>query len=359
MNPLNDKVKKLPSTAGVYLMKDAQGGIIYVGKSKNLKSRVQSYFYHSKAHSRKIERLVKTVKDIEIIETDTEFEAFMLECQLIKEIKPYFNKLMKNPLSYTYIVINMDEKIHRVEISHSISQNKKQLYFGPFTSKSTVEKAIEGFKDCYKINCSNPNQSSPCLNYTLGLCIGMCQDGAALNQFHSIIDKLISLLNGTDRILLEEMEDKMNAAANNFEFETAAKYRNVMKYLNTLVHKERMIEFTEEDHSIVTMESIGEGCYKLFLIKRNQILYSRMYSVNKEQEDHLWTDLSKDLIEYFQTPYPSAKLSRDEVDSAQIIYNYLKNNNHYAIISEALHQSEDAIKDQLRQLFSIISQDEY
>lgn len=95
MNHLFDKVKSLPSTPGVYLMKDSRGDVIYVGKSKNLKSRVQSYFYHSKAHSRKVEKLVKTLKDFDFIQTDTEFEAFMLECQLIKEMKPYFNKLQQ------------------------------------------------------------------------------------------------------------------------------------------------------------------------------------------------------------------------------------------------------------------------
>src|SRR4051794_8282213 len=115
---LKEKVKKIPSSPGVYLMKDSQGRIIYVGKSKNLKNRVQSYFHHSKAHSRKVEKLVKTLKDFDYILTDTEFEAFMLECQLIKEWKPFFNAQMKNPLAYTYIVIKMDEEIRGLEITN-------------------------------------------------------------------------------------------------------------------------------------------------------------------------------------------------------------------------------------------------
>ena len=357
LNLLNEKAKNLPSTPGVYLMKDSHGSIIYVGKSKNLKSRVQSYFYHSKAHSRKVEKLVKTLKDFDYIETDTEFEAFMLECHLIKEIKPYFNKLMKNPLSYAYIVIKLDEEIPKIEVSHFINKSNGSQYFGPFTSKSTAEKAIEGLKDCYKINCTRHTiKKSPCLNFTLGLCIGMCQGGAALAQYHSIMDKFIALLSGTDISLLEEMKEKMLTASEHFDFETAAKFRNSIKYIETLIHKERMIKFTEKNHNIVMLEPIGEGYLKIFYMKRNKILFSEIYADKDVNRESRAAAISANILKYFTlSPSPTADLTRDEIDEAQIIYHYLKSSQcRYIIISETWLESKVLLKNEIRKFVSPI-----
>ncbi|EQB85924.1 hypothetical protein M918_16855 [Clostridium sp. BL8] len=139
-------------------MKDSLDNIIYVGKSKNLKNRVRSYFYSSKHSSSKIEKLVQNLKDFDYIVTDTEFEAFMLECQLIKKLKPTYNRLMKSPLAYTYIKITMDESYPNIEVTNSYEENTRNLYYGPYAAKGIVENAIEGLKKFYKINCSNPTK---------------------------------------------------------------------------------------------------------------------------------------------------------------------------------------------------------
>ncbi|MCQ6274972.1 GIY-YIG nuclease family protein [Bacillus sp. V3B] len=341
---LKEKVNKLPSSPGVYLMKDSQGSIIYVGKSKNLKKRVQSYFYHSKAHSRKVEKLVKTLKDFDYILTDTEFEAFMLECQLIKELRPFFNAQMKNPPAYTYIVIKMDEEIRSLEITNHPIERKDHLYFGPYTSKNTVEKAIQGIKEFYKINCSNPTKkNSPCLNYTIGLCIGMCLGGSAIDQYNTIIDKIIALLSGSDMRLLEEMKQRMLSASEDFDFENATKYRNCIHSINTLIHKEKMIEFTEENHNIVMIEHLSADASKLFFIKRNKILFSKTYFLQSEQMEQLCTRIKTNMFTYFhkESPPSSLELNRNEIDEAQIIYSYLKNSNcSYLIIPEEWLNSE-------------------
>ena len=133
---LKEKIKNLPSSPGVYLMKESRGGIIYVGKANNLKRRVQSYFHNSKSHSPKVEKLVKHLTDFDYLITDTEFEAFMLECQLIKQLKPLYNKKMKNPLSYTYIVIQMDDE-YPIMLPRSETQNSKsKLYLKHEKAKS-------------------------------------------------------------------------------------------------------------------------------------------------------------------------------------------------------------------------------
>jgi len=343
---LKEKIKQLPSSPGVYFMKDSQGIIIYVGKSKNLKKRVQSYFYHSKTHSRKVEKLVKTLKDFDYIQTDTEFEAFMLECQLIKKLKPFFNKQMKNPLSYTYIGIKMNEEIRSLEVTNFPIESKDHLYFGPYTSKNTVEKAIQGIKECYKINCNNPSKrNSPCLNYTLGLCIGMCLGGSAMVQYNAIIDKIIALLNGSDMSLLEEMKQRMLSASDQFDFENATKYRNCINSINTLIKKERMIEFTEENHHIVMIEYVSDEAIKLFIIKRNKILFSETYFLESVNMEQLCTMIKTNILTYFHTEslYSSIELNRDEIDEAQIIYSYLKGSDcSHIIIPEKWLESETA-----------------
>jgi excinuclease ABC subunit C len=163
-----EKVKKLPSCPGVYLMKDSLGSVIYVGKSKNLKNRVGSYFQESKSHSPKVVKLVKNIKDFDHIITDTEFEAFLLENKLIKEIMPIYNKLLKSPKSYSYIKISTNEKYPLIEISDESDKNDGNLYFGPYTNRNTAERGLQGIKEYCRISCTGSFQkASACLNYSL------------------------------------------------------------------------------------------------------------------------------------------------------------------------------------------------
>ena len=335
---LKEKIKSLPSSPGVYLMKDSHGSIIYVGKSKHLKQRVQSYFQNSKNHPPKIIKLVNHLKDFDYILTDTEFEAFMLECQLIKEIKPIYNTQMKNPLSYAYIVIKRNGKNRIIETTNYPIQNDGHLYFGPYTSKSTVEKAVQGLKECFKIDCSSPsNKGTPCLNYTLGLCMGMCLGGKAVEQYNLLIDQIIRLLNGSDRSLLAEMEQRMADAAETFHFEKAAKYRDHINTVKSLLNKEKMIEFTLENKNMAIIEYLNDHSFKLFLIKGKEILYRKKYFLENKDIEHLCSIIKESILTYFhkRTPILTKEISRDEIDEAQIIYRYLKSSLcNYMIIPE-------------------------
>jgi excinuclease ABC subunit C len=202
---LPDKVKNLPLTPGVYLMKDSQGQILYVGKAKNLKNRVQSYFRNSKHHSPKIKKLVKHLRDFDYILTETEFEAFMLECQLIQNMKPLYNRMMKSPQSFIYISISLTGKYRKIDIAYNHIEKDGKVYFGPFTSRSNVERALRGLKECFKLNCNNPNgKNSACLNYSLGSCLGRCLGGPAEQQYNEILDRFIGFMKGTDMSILED-----------------------------------------------------------------------------------------------------------------------------------------------------------
>ena len=289
MMNLKDKAKNLPSVPGVYLMKDSDGRIIYVGKSKHLKNRVQSYFQHSKNHTKKVEKLVKNINDFDYIVTDTEFEAFMLECKLIQELQPMYNTMMKRPQSYTYIVIKLNQAIPSIETTNLMDDNDGNHYFGPYPNKNRAEKAIQGLKEFLKIDCHYPaTKNTPCLNYSIGLCIGMCLGTSHVTkQYHTIITNIIALLNGTDKTILQDMKKKMLEAAENVDFEKASKYRDDIEAITSLLKKEKVIKFTKKNKNIVMIEYLPEQSMKLFLIKGNKVLFSEKYQLENKNIEQL------------------------------------------------------------------------
>nr|WP_307585753.1 UvrB/UvrC motif-containing protein [Paenibacillus wynnii] len=319
-------------------MKDSLGHIIYVGKAKQLKKRVQSYFYNSKGHSPKVKQLVRNIRDLEFILTDTEFEAFMLECQLIKEIKPMYNRKMKNPMAYSYIAIRSNEAYRKLEVTYDFNEDGQNLHFGPYTSRSTVERAVQGIKESQRILCSSPHaRTSHCLNHSLGLCIGMCAGGEALEKYNEIIDKIIALLNGTDMSILSDLERRMNEAAERFDFETAAKYRDLTGAVSSLIQKEKVIGFTEENKNIVVLEPMDEGTLKLILIKGSRILFRTRMDTTPLDIQQLHSCIQSAISDHFKNQPLEApvEISRHKLDEAQIIYSHLKScSGSYLIIPE-------------------------
>lgn len=343
---LKEKAKALPSSPGVYLMKDASNQIIYVGKSKNLKSRVQSYLYHSANHTKKVEKLVKQLKDFDTILTDTEFEALLLECQLIKEIKPFYNRLMKSPQAYSYIVVHRNEELPRIEMTYEIEEDDN-LYFGPYTSKNSIETAISGLKDFFKLQCSHgTKKNSPCLNYSLGLCIGVCFDEKARARYRDIINRIISLLEGKDRSILKEMEQEMMEAAGNIDFEKAAKIRDWMDAIQSLLKKEKIIEFTKENQHIVVIEFVDCSHVKQFLINRNTVLFNKMVELDGANLLSLCENMTLHLTSHLKTDIVNVPMNirKEEIDEAQIIYRYLQSNDcEYLILPKQQKDIEKAV----------------
>lgn len=351
---LKDKVKSLPLSPGVYLMKNSSGDIIYVGKSKSLKNRVSSYFQNSRNHPPKIERLVKTLKDFDYIITDTEFEAFMLECELIKKFQPIYNKQMKNTASYIYIEIDTDIKNLSIKTVNIPNEKHSNIHFGPYTSKNTVERAIQGIKEFYKIDCNNSSKkNTACLNYSLDLCIGMCLGGKALEEYARIISKIIKLFSDKDMSIVEEMEQKMILSSKNFDFESAAKYRDYINAIKVLINKEKVIEFTEANSNILVVENLDDSRIKFFLIKGNKILFKEKYDIKETNRMELLSSIKKNMINCFRNNESGVikKIRKEDIDKAQIIYSYLKSNNcNYIIIpNEGLDEShiESIISDLL------------
>jgi excinuclease ABC subunit C len=357
---LAEKVANLPLSPGVYLMKDSLGHIIYVGKAKQLKKRVQSYFYNAKGHSPKVKQLVRNIRDLDYRLTDTEFEAFMLECELIKEIKPMYNKKMKNPLAYSYIALRTDTAYRQLAVTYDPGEYGDSLYFGPYTSRSTVERAVQGIKESQKILCSTPHaKNALCLNHSLGLCIGMCGGGEALKRYGEIMHRVVGLLNGNDIRILDELQQRMNLAAENFEFETAAKYRDYCTAVSSLLQKEKVIGFTEQNKNIVVLEQVNEQALKLILIKGSEILF------RTKLEGHMSVELlhaviQSAIMDSFSKPSrrEPGEISRHKLDEAQIIYSYLTSSSgSYLIIPEDWLETEsgaalaDAVQELIQRYF--------
>ncbi|WP_088044443.1 UvrB/UvrC motif-containing protein [Bacillus sp. EAC] len=340
-------------------MKDSKGHILYVGKAKSLKKRVQSYFRDSSNHSPKVKKLVTHLKDFDTILTDTEFDAFMLECHLIKEIKPHYNRMMKSPMSFVYLVINMDKKIRSFEISYQPSENEHNLIFGPFTSRGIVERAINGMKDCFKINCAHSTvKNSACLNYSLGLCNGLCLGGPAVDEYNAIIDKMNRFLHRTDTSLLEEMEKMMYSASEEFDFEAAAKYRDWIEAVKSLLNKEKVIEFTEENHNILIVEKLDdEGMIKLFLINRTQVLFTGKYHFQNQSIEQLCEVFKSIILSNFSKIIMNSTydVSQDEIDEAQIIYSYLNSTNCNSLLIPSDWLNASGTKKLDRELFNFLN----
>jgi excinuclease ABC subunit C len=326
---LKERANNLPLSPGVYLMKDKLGHTIYVGKAKKLKLRVQSYFQNQKNHSQKVKKLVQTINDFEVIQTDTEFEAFLLENQLIKEIKPIFNSRMKSPQTYPYIVIRTKNKMREIEITNQPdhTNDSTSLVFGPYTSKNAVVTAIEGLKDFFQIKCSKPTKRNvACLNYSLGLCIGMCLGGPAVEQYEKTIDKIIGLLKGADKSILDEIKQKMNLASENLDFKTAAKYRDNLDAVQYLTRGKKVITFAKSTKNIVVIEPLAKSIIKVFYIQGNQVLHKEKYDLNTQGIEQLKLNILFQIQASFNVKKKNSshKIEQDELDEAQIIYNYLR-----------------------------------
>lgn len=348
---IEHQLRLLPASPGVYLMKDAAGGIIYVGKSKNLQQRVRSYFHASRNRSKKVERLAHNVKDLEIRLTDTEFEALMLECRLIRELNPMYNKKMKSTHGYAYIAIRDNEGIWDLEVVDNPEAPGIRQVYGPYTaSRHTVEDAVRSIREVLRIAC-NRNRSAftgvPCLNHSLGLCLGACLGGDAVQSNNQVLARFDALLDGRDPGLREELELRMREASGQYDFEAAAKLRDALNVIDLFAKQEEIAGFAEQNRNVIVLERLGEREAKFFLLRRNRILYSRKVDLSESANATLFMEMIGEALNSFDMAgLPLAgKPSRDEIDEARIIYRYLQSSDcRHVSIPQAWIKSADVAR---------------
>ena len=233
MFDIQEELKKLPDRPGVYLMHDKNDTIIYVGKAVNLKNRVRQYFRASHKEGIRKDQMVTLIERFEYIITDSELEALVLECNLIKEHRPKYNILLKDDKTYPYIKVTLGETYPRVLFSRQMKKDKSQ-YFGPYTSAGAVKDTIELLRKLYQLRTCNRQmprdigKDRPCLNYHIHQCQAPCQGYISPEEYQSRIKKALDFLNGNYKPVLEDLEHKMQAASQEMDFEKAMEYLSLI-----------------------------------------------------------------------------------------------------------------------------------
>lgn len=325
---MKEALKKLPRKPGIYLMKNSLGTIIYVGKAKDLKNRVSQYLHKNKDNSPKVNEMIAHIHSFEYITTDTELEALLLECKTIKELKPQYNRLLKNHKGYHYIKVSIHDKYPKISMV-VLKENDDSLYLGPFSSEGSVEKTIEFARDYFAIRKCTSNHKvnlSECLNFHLGSCTGPCSGNVSQADYRKQINQAILFLEGNDAAPLKALHEKMNVASLNLDFERAANYRDQIRGIRHVLNKQKVIKVSKSGRNLIAVEKF-EGSYsKMLLIKGNRLLHAELIDLTECNR----TDFKKKLRTLIETFFKQLQkekqdcFSQEDIDEAQIIYSYLR-----------------------------------
>lgn len=318
---LKEKIDNLPKTPGIYMMKDKYGDIIYVGKSKKLKERVKSYFTNSKNHSKKIKKMIKNIEDLDVILTDTELDALLLECEMIKKIRPMYNQLMKNHENYSYIKINKNINYPYLEVSKEIEDDS--LYFGPYTMDKKLDEIVNIISREYKIRtCKMMNK---CIKYDLNQCVGPCREIISKEDYNIIIDKIIKDLNNSNENLINILNKKMQDEISKLNFEKANDINNDITLLKSLSYKQDIINNANENRLILAWINLDNENIKIYIIKGAKLLKSEIIKIEDFKLNDLIYKIKENILKKYENT-DSEAVDKYYIDFANIVYSYIKSN---------------------------------
>lgn len=318
---LKEKIDNLPKTPGIYMMKDKYGDIIYVGKSKKLKERVKSYFTNSKNHSKKIKKMIKNIEDLDVILTDTELDALLLECEMIKKIRPIYNQLMKNHENYSYIKINKNINYPYLEVSKEIEDDS--LYFGPYTMDKKLDEIVNIISREYKIRtCKMMNK---CIKYDLNQCVGPCREIISKEDYNIIIDKIIKDLNNSNENLINILNKKMQDEISKLNFEKANDINNDITLLKSLSYKQDIINNANENRLILAWINLDNENIKIYIIKGAKLLKSEIIKIEDFKLNDLIYKIKENILKKSENT-DSEVVDKYYIDFANIVYSYIKSN---------------------------------
>ncbi len=333
MTGIEEKLKQLPDKPGVYLMKDKNDEIIYVGKAKKLKNRVRQYFQSGKDKDRKVLAMVRNIADFEYIIVDNEIESLILESNLIKEYKPRYNILLRDDKQYPYIKINMNERYPRVMKTRSISKDKAK-YFGPYPSVGAVNQAIDIIRELYPIRNCNRNleagysEKRPCLNYFIGKCVAPCRGDVKDEDYHKMIGQIENFLDGKDYRIINLINEKMNGAAKELDFENAARYRDQILALEYLTQRQKITTANRQvDQDIIAMaRGLEDVCVQIFFIRDGKIIGREHYLVENTFKSENSSILNSFVKQFYSgvAYIPREIILETEIEESKIIENWLE-----------------------------------
>ncbi|MCX7695028.1 MAG: excinuclease ABC subunit UvrC [Caloramator sp.] len=322
----DERLKNLPEQPGVYLMKNELGEIIYVGKAVNLKNRVRQYFKGGN-HPPKVRVMVSNISDFEYIITNSELEALILECNLIKKYKPKYNILLKDDKQYPFIKVTINEEYPRVFITRRYEKDGSK-YFGPYTDVSAVKETINLIRKLFKLRTCRKGLKygvevdRPCLNYHISRCLAPCTGKVDVNEYRQIVDEVIKLLQGKYEELIKILEEKMYLESSKLNFEKAAEYRDQINSIKKIQEKQRIISSYLEDEDVIAYAKDDEGMsFEVFFIRNGKLL---------GRENFYFEDLSDDAVSQFIVQFyeerefiPKEILLSNEIPEINIIESYL------------------------------------
>lgn len=297
-------LKNLPEKPGVYIMKNSLGEIIYVGKAKILKNRVKSYFQNSKNHSEKVRVMVRNISEFEYIVTDSEMEALILECNLIKKHSPRYNIALKDDKFYPFIKITTNDDFPRVFVTRKYAKDGAK-YFGPYTNGTAVYETIDlihkvfQIRTCKLIINENGEKIRPCLNYHIKKCVAPCAGYVKKEEYNEMINDIVDILNGKDRTMVNLLKKSMEEASMNFEFEKAAKYRDKIIAIEAIVEKQKIFKTMEGDEDFINIyQDEKDSCIQVFFSRDGKIT-GREHFIFENTADDKTSEVLEDFITSF------------------------------------------------------------
>lgn len=331
MARIKEKIKKLPLTPGVYIMKDETGKIIYVGKSKALKNRVSQYFVNLKSHSEKTKQMVSRVKDFEYILTDTEAEALGLECNLIKKYKPKYNILLKDDKQYPYIKITKED-YPRILLTRKVVKDGGR-YFGPYMSAISVRDTITTLRNIFMLrNCKESfrtGKNRTCLYFHIKQCSGPCEERISKEEYNKNVEELVSVLKGNTGEIIKSLETKMYDASENFEYERAAKLRDKIRDIKILGERQKTIVADGENRDVFGFYSENDTVAIQVFYMRNGKIIGREFEVFEDVINERNETLGNFIKQFYysSTNIPPEILIPFEIEDKDVIESWLREKN--------------------------------
>ena len=328
---IEEELKKLPSKPGVYLMHDERDAIIYVGKAISLKNRVRQYFQSSRNKGVKIEQMVTHIARFEYIITDSELEALVLECNLIKEHRPKYNTMLMDDKAYPFIKVTVQEDFPRVLFARQMYKDKAK-YYGPYTSAAAVKDSIDLIHKLYGIRTCNrqlpkmQGKERPCLNYHIHQCPAPCQGYISKEEYGESVKKALHFLNGNYAPILKELEEKMQQAAEEMEFEKAIEYRELLGSVKKIAQKQKITNSDMEDKDVIAMAKDREDAVvQVFFIRDGRLIGRDHFCLHIAADDKKEEILAAFVKQFYAgTPYiPREIMMQYEIGEAEVIESWL------------------------------------
>ncbi len=331
MFDLQDELKKLPDLPGVYIMHDKSDAIIYIGKAVSLRKRVRQYFQPSHNEGIKKKQMVEHIARFEYIITDSELEALVLECNLIKEHTPKYNTMLRDDKTYPYIRVTMGEDFPRVLFARQRSKDKSR-YFGPYTSAGAVKDTIDLINKIYKLRTCNRNLprdigvDRACLNYHIHQCDAPCQGLISKEAYAEKVHGVLEFLNGNYSPVIRELEAKMNEASMDMEFEKAIEYRELLNSVKQIAQKQKMTNTDDEDKDIIAMAADDvDAVVQVFFIRGGKLIGRDHFHV-RVGTDETRNDIMSTFIKQFYsgTPFiPKEILLQEAIEESNLVEEWL------------------------------------